>query len=66
MTKYKILKKDGTIASIDKYYIYRKRLGFFWSLIRTEWTLKEAEEYINRDKARRSYVKKKPVFIGYY
>lgn len=64
--KYKIVKEYLDTSSIERYVIYRKHfLSPFWSYCGYEFTLKEAEQTIERRKiaaARR----KKPEVMGYY
>jgi len=64
--KYKIVKEYFGASNIDKYVIYKKSvIPFLWSYCGYEFTLKEAEQTIERRKivaARR----KKPEVVGYY
>jgi hypothetical protein len=63
--KYKIIKVAGMTPSTDRYFAYRKGL-FFWKLLKSEWTQKEAEEVIAQDKKIIQHRKAKPEVIGYY
>ena len=64
--KYKIVKEYLDASNIEKYVIYKKSvIPFLWSYCGYEFTLKEAEQTIERRKivaARR----KKPEVVGYY
>lgn len=65
MAKYKIVKKPGLHTSLERFIVYRKGL-LFWTSCTSEWSLKEAEEWIARDKKLRELNKKKPEVVGYY
>lgn len=66
MTKYKIVKLPGiSNPALDRYFVYRKTF-LFWKNCNSEWSQKEAEEWIARDKKIRENRKKKPELIGYY
>jgi hypothetical protein len=65
MAKYKIVKIAGVSPMTDRYFVYRKGL-FFWKFIKSEWTQKEAEEIIVRDKKIVLHRTTKPEIVGYY
>jgi hypothetical protein len=62
---YKIVKIAGMNPATDRYFVYKK-VFFFWKLLKSEWTQKEAEEVIARDKKFIEHRKVKPEVIGYY
>jgi hypothetical protein len=63
--KYKIVKVAGLSPSTDRYFVYR-RVFFFWKLLKSEWTQKEAEQVVANDKRYILHRKAKPELIGYY
>lgn len=63
--KYKIIKVAGMTPSTDRYFVYKK-VFFFWKLLKSGWTQKEAEEVIAHDKKIVLHRKAKPEVIGYY
>ena len=66
MAKYKIVKRaDVRSIHLDRYHVFRKFL-WFWKHVSTEWTQKEAEEFIVYDRKIREHRKKKPEVMGYY
>ena len=62
---YKITRVAGSSPTTDRYFVYRRGL-FFWKQIGSEWTQKEAEEVIAKDKKRIEIRKTKPEVVGYY
>jgi hypothetical protein len=63
--KYKIIKVAGLTPSTDRYFAYKK-VFFFWKLLKSEWTQKDAELVIAQDKKIIQHRKIKPEVIGYY
>lgn len=64
--QYKIVKKAGPNDSLDRYHVYYQYFGFLWLRTHTEWTQKEAEDWIEWDKRRVERKKIKPETVGYY
>lgn len=66
MAKYKIVRLPSiSNAALDRFFVYRKTF-LFWQRCNSEWSQKEAEEWIARDKKIRELRKKKPEVVGYY